>query len=553
MTIRPLRENVGDPGGWLGRALVPLAAAAGYYAGAVLGFALTFSPNPVATLWPPNAILLAALVLTPRSRWPTIVGATLAAHLLVEIQSGVPLAMVLAWFASNAVQAVLGAAWVRAVDDPVRLDSLGSLSAFVGLAVLLAPFAASFLDAGLVTLIGWGDAPFWTVWRLRFLSNAVATLTLVPLIVVLCRRGVDAIRRAPPARLAEAALLLLGLVVVGILAVVTDHTAELPRIPAFLYAPLPLLLWAAARFGLGGVSTGLLVLTLLSIVAAARGHGAFVTMSTEDNVLALQMFVVVISVPLMLLAVLLEERRQAEQELRRHRLDLQSSRDRIRELVARLLDVQEDDRRRLARELHDGVNQSVAALAIAASVAHRRLPETAGESRKALRRMRDQATRLADDVRRLSHELHPQVLLHAGLVAGLRSCCEEFSAAAGFDITFQADDERIAVPAATALCLYRVTQEALHNVARHAGVQQARVALRRQRDEVELAVEDAGIGFRHPAGPRAAPGLGLLGIEERVRLVQGRVDIFTAPARGTRLRVRVPVNGDAGVPTPVEH
>jgi signal transduction histidine kinase len=132
------------------------------------------------------------------------------------------------------------------------------------------------------------------------------------------------------------------------------------------------------------------------------------------------------------------------------------------------------------------------------------------------------------------------VLQHAGLVAALQGDCAKFSSQHGIDVTFHADAGLEEIPTDVALCLYRVTQEALRNMARHAGARQAEVALTRSADTLELRITDDGQGFDLAAAQRRG-GLGLISIDERVRLVQGRVQIVTAPRHGTALRVRVPL------------
>ena len=142
--------------------LAALLVAAGYYAGAKLGLALTFSPHPISVLWPPNSILLAALLLAPVRWWWVLLLAVLPVHLLAELQGGVPLPMVLCWFVSNASEALIGASCVRALlKRPPVFDSVGNAGIFLLFAVFLAPFLSSFLDAAFVQWIGWGESDYW--------------------------------------------------------------------------------------------------------------------------------------------------------------------------------------------------------------------------------------------------------------------------------------------------------------------------------------------------------------------------------------------------------
>jgi PAS domain S-box-containing protein len=296
--------------------IVALAVAIGYYAGAKVGFALTAVPQPVSTLWPPNAILLAALLLAPVRWWPGILLAAFPAHLAVELGSGVPLSMVLSWFVSNSAEALIGAAGVRRFSDrPVQFDTFRQVGIFVVLAAILAPFLSSFLDAAFVEWNGWGTDSYWQVWRVRFFSNVLAILTLVPAIVAAGTQRLS-LRSVSPRRMLEASALVGGLLLVCAL-VFARPMVGVHESPALLYAPLPFLLWAAVRFGPGGASGCLLVFALLSVWGAIHGRGPFVGRSVGDNVLSLQLFLIVTYVPLMALAAAVRERARAVSEARR--------------------------------------------------------------------------------------------------------------------------------------------------------------------------------------------------------------------------------------------
>jgi signal transduction histidine kinase/sugar lactone lactonase YvrE len=235
------------------------------------------------------------------------------------------------------------------------------------------------------------------------------------------------------------------------------------------------------------------------------------------------------------------ERKQAEEALRASQDSLRRSNAQIQGLAGRLLTAQEAERTRIARELHDDISQQLAALSIACSGLKRRLPSEAAEAQQEVVRLQQQTIALSEAIRHLSHELHPGVLQHAGLVAALQGDCTEFGSQHGIDVTFHADAGLEELPTDVALCLYRVAQEALHNMARHAGAHRAEVALTRRDDILELRIVDDGQGFDLAAARRHG-GLGLISIDERVRLVQGGVQIVTEPRRGTELRVRVPLH-----------
>jgi signal transduction histidine kinase len=224
------------------------------------------------------------------------------------------------------------------------------------------------------------------------------------------------------------------------------------------------------------------------------------------------------------------------------------SAEHIRDLAGRLITSQEEERRRIARELHDGVNQELAALSIALAALEAGLPEgTAPDRRQEIARLQKRTVEMAETIRLLSHELHPGILQYAGLAAALRSHCQEFEREQGVAATLQADDSLGAVPADIALCLYRVTQEALQNVARHAKASKVRVVVARAGTDLVLTIADDGRGFDLPEA-RGRGGLGLISVDERVRLVRGRITIDAQLQRGTKIQVVVPLSEARNAP-----
>lgn len=295
-------------------AVIALSVCLAYYLGAKIGFALTFRPHPVSVLWPPNSILLAALLLTPVRIWWVILLAAFPAHLAAQLQSNVPPTMILCWFISNSCEALIGAGCVRyLIDRPVRFDRLGNVGIFCFFAAFLGPFLSSFLDSAFVAFNHWGQDSYWQVWRIRFTSNVLAALTLVPLIVTWGAEGIAWLGRIRRARFLEASLLLLGLLSVS--TIVFSKLAPIAD-SALLYLPLPFLIWAAVRFGSRGASAAICTLTFVAIWSAGHGYGPFSTRSAEENALSIQMFLIVMSVPLMLLAAVIEERSKGETTLR---------------------------------------------------------------------------------------------------------------------------------------------------------------------------------------------------------------------------------------------
>jgi PAS domain S-box-containing protein len=285
----------------------------GYYVGAKIGFALTFQPRPVSVLWPPNSILVAALLLTPPRVWWFILLAAFPAHWAAQLQSHVPPLMILCWFISNSCEAVIGAGLARyLVGGPIRFASVRNMGIFCLCVVFVGPFLSSFLDAALVVWNRWGQGGYWQLIRIRLFSNVLAALIVVPLIITWATNGTQALRKARPTRYLEACALLIGLLLVSYVVLYEFGSGT---DAALLFLPLPFLLWAAVRFGALGASTAISIVGFLAIWSASHGHGPFSGGTAEQNALSIQIFLIVLAITLLFLATVIEERITGEIEL----------------------------------------------------------------------------------------------------------------------------------------------------------------------------------------------------------------------------------------------
>jgi len=210
----------------------------------------------------------------------------------------------------------------------------------------------------------------------------------------------------------------------------------------------------------------------------------------------------------------------------------------FRATSAKLLAAEEEERRRVSRELHDELGQRLALLELQIEEMQRRLGSNA-EVASGLGRLRVHVGEIADDVHRICCRLHPAVLEHLGLIAALRAYCEEFGAWSGVKTRFNHCGISAQLPSGVALCIYRVVQEALRNVAKHARASRAMVILRGSRGAIHVVVRDTGRGF--DLDQACAKGLGLISLAERVRLAGGTCVIRSAPGRGTRIQASVPI------------
>src|SRR5262245_58273144 len=248
---------------------------AAYYLGAQVGLALTFQPHPVSVMWPPNSILLAALLLSPYRIWWFLLLCAFPAHLITELQGGVPLRMILCWFVSNSSEALIGAGSIRTLlgftSGFGSMRSVGVL--FLG-GALLGPFLSSFLDAAFVKLNHWSNQGYWQVWQMRFCSNVFTALVLAPVIVTWGTTGLSFLRKLSPKRCLEGVIVFVALLATSLL-IFCWQQAGPNTVPTLLYIPIPFILWAAARFGPTGSSAAVLLAALLAIWGAVHGRGPF--------------------------------------------------------------------------------------------------------------------------------------------------------------------------------------------------------------------------------------------------------------------------------------
>jgi PAS domain S-box-containing protein len=202
----------------------------------------------------------------------------------------------------------------------------------------------------------------------------------------------------------------------------------------------------------------------------------------------------------------------------------------------KLIEAQEKERARIGRELHDDVNQRLAMLAVELE----RLQDNPSEVWSRVQELRKQTTEISNDVQALSHELHSSKVEYLGAVGGMKSWCKEFGERQGIQIEFKSTEVQTSVASEIGLCLFRVLQEALHNAAKHSGVRRIEVQLREDSGEIHLVISDLGRGFDLQTAMQGR-GLGLTSMQERVRLVNGIVEIQSKPMGGTTVHVRVPL------------
>jgi PAS domain S-box-containing protein len=615
------------------------------YLAAKLGAILILTGPPALwPLWPGCALLVAVLLVTPRKTWPILIPAGLAGFVIYDLQVGVSVGSI-AWLILADTLEILVAAWgvSYSLNGVPRLNSLKALAKYSFFTVILASLVVSFIG-----IRGLHGDP-WISWRISFLSEGLAFLTLTPAIlgwVGQARARVSSSR----AQYLEAMVLIVATISLSyVIFVVREKSPP----PPLLYSLVPLLLWSALRFGSTGAGTSATIVAFLSIWGEVHGRGPFSELGPINSVLSLQLFLLFTAAPFMVLAVLVEEHQQDGQALREsekrfrlmadsapsliwmsgtdklctffnqgwlkftgrsmaeelgegwasgvYRDDLEhclkiysssfdarvdfemeyrlrrsdgeyrwlvdygvprfdadgtfcgfigscvditerkSSAESLQALTGRLIHAQEEERSRIARDLHDDFSQTLALQCIDLEQLIRKLPNTETDERTRLVKMLKRTKQMTADIRALSHQLHSSKLEYVGLVPAVNALCKEISEKYEIAVHFTECGFPQNIPKDVALCLFRVAQEALGNVVKHSQAKSAEVELSANSNGVSLRITDEGKGFE-TGGPYRGTGIGLVGMTERLRLVGGRLSVKSELVQGTTILAEVPLS-----------
>jgi signal transduction histidine kinase len=516
----------------------PLIAAIAYYCGAQAAFLIgTLSDRIFAPFWPPNVILFCALLLVPYRHWWIYIAVVFPAHVVAELGVGMPAWQLLVAFATNCMVALLNAFAVRRfLGGPPWLGNLRKASTYILTTAVVCP-AVSALGGAFVPILGGGPGEnYWIYWAHWYVANALPSLTIGPVFLSWYGEGLRWLRSIPRRRQIEALLLAAGIVVVCAVAFqFSVKAAELGLLPVLLYAPLPLILWTAVRFGERGASAAILVVTLVSVWRTLNGPSPFSDQDPERNVLALQLFLTGVSVPVLLLGALIDELRRAERI--------------ARDLAQSLLRTQDEEGRRIAKELHDSTGQNLVAARLLIHGLRDRLPK---DAKSAVEEVNELLLQSIGELRTVSYLLHPLVLDEGGLAIALRNYVDGFAERSSMRVELEFADDMERLPANAELALFRVVQEALTNVYRHSGSALAKIRMVESESSagrsLVLSIEDEGTGvptstsspMPEQASSETVRNLGLSRMRERMDQVGGRLEVHSG-ARGTIVRAILPV------------
>jgi PAS domain S-box-containing protein len=611
--------------------LTALGAAAGYVACAAVGTVLSVPPDGFAIVWPATAFLIGLMLLLPPREWWWLVAAVVPTHFLIAavLQPDAPLAVVATQVGGNFALAVATVVALRKTigKDP-RFDTFVSVLKFMLVAGFAVPAVVNAAVLAVHFATGWTD-DLWLSWRQWMVAGFVPTMTIVPLFVLAAKGGLAGRPNAPLHLRIELTLLAIALFALGVFAF--DGIIDVEYGSAPFLAPLPLLLWAAVRTGVGGTALALLAFTAGLLVPALRHLGPFAPGTPLEDVVALQIFLVTRAAIVLLLAALMDERRHTADLLRRFEAAIQvaasstdtglwqwdalaprlwltkncramfglsdddtntpydfldavhpedaaivgmalekaltggeqmpvlefrlcsggktrwfvlqsrtacdeaghptsvsgvfrdiseriESRLEVERLEERLASLQDDERRRIAHELHDSTAQHLVAAKFMLLTLHKQVPEHLRDYVDDAYRSLGEATA---EIRTFTYLLHSSQLEDEGLNAMLRRYVPGFERRTGVGTALRVAERADELPGDLQHALLRITQESLGNIQRHSGATRAAVDVRCVGGAVHLVVCDNGKGMgaeeRERLGERLRLGLGIHDMTVRVR------------------------------------
>jgi signal transduction histidine kinase len=495
--------------------------AAAYYGAAKIGQTLRYTAS-VAAIWPPAGLGIAALYLWGIRWWPGVLLGEIVVNGELLLDDGTfPIGSLLGQQAGNMAEIIVGALLLRRLIGPNaamdRVEQVGGMLVALGVATAISA------TAGTVSMVAGGvvdDSGATEFWRTWWLGDTSGGLVVLPLMLAWAHHPLDVWRRL---RTWEGAAVIAS---VAALSVVVFSTEEPIR-----YAVFPVLIWAAFRFGPPGATLAIAITAGVAIGVTANDVGPFSEQPIDHRTLSTQLYIWVAALTTLFLSGVVSERERSSWELAEAR----------RTEGARAV----EERRRLARDLHDSVSQALFSAVLHTRTAQKALVQEGGSPSgrigRSLDAIADLTRSVQGEMRALIFELHRDPV-HDGLVAGLARHASGLRTPDGLAIDVQGPGPRLALSELVETQLFAIGREALANVQKHAGASAAHVRVEAQQGQVVLEVRDNGRGFDPAAGH---PGhFGLDSMRSRAAEIGGRITIRSTPASGTLIRVRVPAETD---------
>lgn len=494
-----------------------LLLAAAYYGAAKLGQTLRYTAS-VSAIWPPAGLGIAALYLWGLRWWPgVLLGEIIVNGELLLDDSTFPVGSLLGQQTGNMAEIIVGALLLRRLVGPNaamdRVEQVGGMLVALGVATAISA------TAGTVSMVAGGvvdESDATEFWRTWWLGDTSGGLVVLPLLLAWARDPVEAWRRI---RTWEGAAVIAAVTALGIIAVSTEEPIT--------YMVFPALIWAAFRFGAPGATLSIAITAGVAIGVTANDVGPFFKQPIDHRTLSTQLYIAVAALTTLFLSAVVSERERSSRELAEAR---RAEGERAVE-----------ERRRIARDLHDSVSQALFSTVLHTRTAQKALVQEgagrAGRVERSLSAIADLTRGVQTEMRALIFELRRDPV-HDGLVAALTRHASGLSASDAPAIAIRGPVTRLPLSPRAETQLYAVGREALANVLKHAGATWARVLVQAERGQILVEVRDNGRGFDPAAGH---PGhFGLDSMRTRAAEVGGQLTIASTPGYGTVVRVRVP-------------
>jgi signal transduction histidine kinase len=499
-----------------------------YFVAGRIGLAVPFTSGNVSPVWPAAGIALAAVLLFGYRVWPGIVLGAFLANLL----SPIPHVAAAGLAVGNTLAALTGAFLLHRLPSfRTSLSRLIDVLALIAWGALVSPLVSATL--GVATLFAAHVQPWRAVplaWIIYWLGDAMGVLLIAPLLLTFS--SLHALRRY---RIPELATLIV-LLALTCLVIFNDRLLGELKHDVLAFAVFPFVMWAAIRFKMVGSSFALLVIATIATSETAMGSGPFAQSFPFENSALLQIYLAVLAISGLSLAGVIGEREQVEAERIRLIGNQAEQAELLRDLSGRLLRMQDEERRRIARELHDSAGQIVTAIGLNLSVVAS-AQNLSPEASKAAAETVSLGEQLSREIRTMSYLLHPPLLDEAGLRAALQWYLSGFGERSKIEVSLQLPPELPRLAGELEISIFRVVQESLTNIYRHSGSPTATVTIEHDAETLQLSVEDSGRGMaveKPSSTPISQSGVGIRGMQERVRQLGGTFQI-DSNVSGTRV------------------
>ena len=503
----------------------------------LLTIEFTRHSDMIATLWPSNAIILAALLRHARGplHYPLLLASGTAASAMGGLAAGNSLIFCATMFAANILEVTTALALLKLLRvEASNLSSLRNLLIFIAIAAGVAPIGSTF-----IATMGFHrvhEIPWPVVARNWYSGHALGMLIIVPFLISVTSKEWHASRAGE--RVPEAAAILAIFIAISICVV---------YFRPFVFLLAPAILLSTLRFGIVGATTSTLLIAIVATLFAVLGigHPMIGNADITTRIFTLQMFLAITSFWSLPAAALLTERERLLADLSRANAQLAADSENKSHLVTglrrHLSKAEENERLRLSHELHDQAGQSLIAAILELNEVD---AATSGAAREHLHRVRKRMVEMGKTLHRIAWELRPPSIDELGLRKALASYIAEWGEQCGTEVDFHCDDPNLdEVPGEIATAIYRVVQEGLTNIVKHAQrPSNVSVVVRRMDVTLHVIIEDNGCGFDMGAQASKAGnhrGLGLEGMRERLALVGGTLDVESAPGVGTTIFARI--------------